>query len=130
MAHLGLTPQSVHAFGGYRVQGRGEDGDELLADAKALEAAGAFAVVLEVVPADLAARVTASLSRSRPSASAPAPGPTRRCSCGRTWPASPRGPPGSSSSTPTCTALLGDAVRDWAADVVDGAYPGPEHTYH
>jgi len=58
MAHLGLTPQSVHAFGGYRVQGRGEDGVRLLQDAKALESAGAFAVVLEVVPSDLAAHVT------------------------------------------------------------------------
>src|SRR6266851_1127924 len=50
MAHLGLTPQSVNAFGGYRVQGRGEDGEQLLRDAKALQAAGAFAVVLECVP--------------------------------------------------------------------------------
>jgi 3-methyl-2-oxobutanoate hydroxymethyltransferase len=62
MAHLGLTPQSVHAFGGYRVQGRGQDGEELLSDAKSLEAAGAFSVVLECVPAELASRVTASLS--------------------------------------------------------------------
>lgn len=62
MAHLGLTPQSVNAFGGYRVQGRGQAGDELMADAKALEHAGAFAVVLECVPSDLAARVTTSLS--------------------------------------------------------------------
>src|SRR6516165_4266292 len=61
MAHLGLTPQSVNAFGGYRVQGRGEDGQRLH-DAKALEAAGAFSVVLECVPAELAARVTESLS--------------------------------------------------------------------
>ena len=62
MAHLGLTPQSVHAFGGYRVQGRGEDGEQLLQDAKTLEAAGAFAVVLECVPTPLAARVTEALS--------------------------------------------------------------------
>ena len=55
MAHLGLTPQSVNAFGGYRVQGRGEDGERLLHDAKVLEAAGAFSVVLECVPASLAA---------------------------------------------------------------------------
>ncbi len=61
MAHLGLTPQSVNAFGGYKVQGRGEDGERLLHDAKALQAAGAFSVVLECVPADLARRVTASL---------------------------------------------------------------------
>jgi 3-methyl-2-oxobutanoate hydroxymethyltransferase len=62
MAHLGLTPQSVNAFGGYRVQGRGEDGEQLLRDAKALQAAGAFAVVLECVPERLAAEVTASLT--------------------------------------------------------------------
>jgi 3-methyl-2-oxobutanoate hydroxymethyltransferase len=61
MAHLGLTPQSVNAFGGYKVQGRGEEGERLLHDAKALQSAGAFAVVLECVPAELAARVTASL---------------------------------------------------------------------
>jgi 3-methyl-2-oxobutanoate hydroxymethyltransferase len=61
MAHLGLTPQSVNAFGGYKVQGRGEDGERLLHDAKALQAAGAFAAVLECVPADLARRVTESL---------------------------------------------------------------------
>ena len=62
MGHLGLTPQSVNVFGGYRVQGRGEDGERLLQDAKALEAAGAFAVVLECVPAELAARVTGAVS--------------------------------------------------------------------
>jgi 3-methyl-2-oxobutanoate hydroxymethyltransferase len=63
MAHLGFTPQSVHALGGARVQGRGaEAADRLVADALALEAAGAFALVLELVPAPLAQRVTAELS--------------------------------------------------------------------
>src|ERR1700728_2617147 len=62
MAHLGLTPQSVNAFGGYRVQGRGEDGERLLHDAKLLQAAGAFAVVLECVPGELGARMTEALS--------------------------------------------------------------------
>jgi 3-methyl-2-oxobutanoate hydroxymethyltransferase len=62
MGHLGLTPQSVYAFGGYRVQGRGEDGERLLHDAKALQTAGAFSLVLEAVPATLGARVTNSLS--------------------------------------------------------------------
>ena len=61
MGHLGLTPQSVNAFGGYRVQGRGESGDQLLRDAKALQHAGSFGVVLEVVPEDLATKVTAML---------------------------------------------------------------------
>ncbi len=62
MSHLGLTPQSVNAFGGYKVQGRGEAGDKLLQDAIALEQAGAFAIVLEVIPAELAAEVTAALT--------------------------------------------------------------------
>jgi 3-methyl-2-oxobutanoate hydroxymethyltransferase len=63
VGHLGLTPQSVHKFGGYRVQGRGEEaGDELLEDAKALETAGVFMLVLEMVPKELARQVTEALS--------------------------------------------------------------------
>jgi 3-methyl-2-oxobutanoate hydroxymethyltransferase len=63
MAHLGFTPQSVHALGGARVQGRGaEAADRMVADARALEAAGAFALVLELVPTPVAERVTAALS--------------------------------------------------------------------
>jgi len=63
MGHLGLTPQSVNAFGGMRVQGRSDDARErILADAVALERAGAFAVVLEGMPRDLAGQVTASLA--------------------------------------------------------------------
>ena len=61
MGHLGLTPQSLHQLGGYRVQGR-TDGDAILDAALALEKAGAFAIVLELVPAELAARITAALS--------------------------------------------------------------------
>ena len=62
MAHLGFTPQSEHALGGYRVQGRGQAGEHLIEDALAVQAAGAFAVVLEMVPADVAKRVTAELT--------------------------------------------------------------------
>jgi 3-methyl-2-oxobutanoate hydroxymethyltransferase len=62
-AHIGLTPQSVHAFGGYRVQGKTEDAaDRLVADARALEAAGAAFVLMEAMPAAVAKRVTESLS--------------------------------------------------------------------
>ena len=62
-AHIGLTPQSVHALGGYRVQGRSDDSAErLVADAKALEEAGAALVLMEAMPAAVAKRVTASLS--------------------------------------------------------------------
>jgi 3-methyl-2-oxobutanoate hydroxymethyltransferase len=62
IGHLGLTPQSVNLLGGYRVQGRGEQGDVLMRDAKALEAVGASAVVLEVIPAGLAAKVSDMLT--------------------------------------------------------------------
>lgn len=62
MGHIGLTPQSVHAFGGFAVQGRrADEASRLLADAIALEAAGAFAVVLEAIPAEVAATITRSL---------------------------------------------------------------------
>jgi 3-methyl-2-oxobutanoate hydroxymethyltransferase len=63
MAHLGLTPQSVHQLGGYKVQGKKEDAAEIMMqDAKILEEAGAFSVVLECVPEKLAAEITGSLS--------------------------------------------------------------------
>jgi len=62
MAHLGFTPQSVNNLGGFKVQGRGEDGAQLMADALAVEAAGAFAVVLEMVPAAIAAEISSKLS--------------------------------------------------------------------
>jgi 3-methyl-2-oxobutanoate hydroxymethyltransferase len=61
MGHLGLTPQSMHQLGGYKVQGR-TDGDVIVESAKALQAAGAFAIVLELVPAELATRITSELS--------------------------------------------------------------------
>jgi 3-methyl-2-oxobutanoate hydroxymethyltransferase len=61
MGHLGLTPQSVNVFGGYKVQGKGDDAEKLIEDALALQAAGAFAIVLEVIPAQLAKEVSARL---------------------------------------------------------------------
>lgn len=62
MAHIGLTPQSVHRMGGYRVQGRHEQAEQIMADALAVQQAGAFAVVLEGIPAHLAGRITEQLS--------------------------------------------------------------------
>lgn len=65
MGHLGMTPQSVHALGGYKVQGKADDqASRLLQDAKAIEAAGAFALVLEAMPAELAKKITHTLSIS------------------------------------------------------------------
>lgn len=63
MGHIGLTPQSIHRMGGYKVQGkREEQAEQLLADARAVEEAGAFAMVLEAIPAALAEKITASVS--------------------------------------------------------------------
>jgi len=129
MGHLGLTPQSVNVFGGYRVQGRGQAGDELMADAKALEAAGAFAVVLECVPEDLAAKVTASLSI-----------PTIGIGAGPDTDAQVLVWQDMAGLTPHTAkfvkkfadmqTVLGDAAREYADEVVGGAFPTQEHTYH
>jgi len=62
MGHLGLTPQSVHTLGGFKVQGRGDDGQVIIDDAKALAAAGVFAIVLEAIPAQLAKQITTAIS--------------------------------------------------------------------
>src|SRR5690606_4729384 len=63
MGHIGLTPQSVNALGGYRVQGRGdEDRARLLDEARLVEAGGAFAIVLEMLPGDLAREITSELT--------------------------------------------------------------------
>jgi 3-methyl-2-oxobutanoate hydroxymethyltransferase len=62
MAHVGFTPQREHTLGGYRVQGRGDQGEEVLADAVAVACAGAVAVVLEMVPSDVAKRITAEIT--------------------------------------------------------------------
>jgi 3-methyl-2-oxobutanoate hydroxymethyltransferase len=62
MAHVGLTPQAVNTLGGYKVVGRAEEAEKVMADARAVEAAGAFSVVLEKVPVGLAARITTELS--------------------------------------------------------------------
>jgi len=62
MAHIGLTPQSIHRMGGYKVQGRKDQAERIMEDARAVQEAGAFSVVLEGIPAPLAARITAELS--------------------------------------------------------------------
>lgn len=132
MAHLGLTPQSVHALGGYSVQGRGEQGERLMEDAKALEAAGVFAIVLEVVPAELAARITAATE-------VPTIGIGAGPDCDAqvlVWQdmAAFHVPGGRTPKFVKIYAGLGDGLREaashFAEEVRSGAYPGPEHTYH
>ncbi len=130
MGHIGLTPQSVHAFGGFKVQGRGDEAaDKLIRDAIALERAGAFSIVLEAIPPDLAARVTAELS-------IPTIGIGAGAAC--------------DGQVLVCTDLLGmlrghspkfakrfaevgdaivDAMRSYVGEVQAHAFPGPEHSY-
>jgi 3-methyl-2-oxobutanoate hydroxymethyltransferase len=130
MGHLGLTPQSVHALGGYRVQGRDpRAADRLLADAKALEEAGACAIVLELLPAELAGRISKSLTI-----------PTIGIGAG----------PACDGQVLVLHDMLGlndvfnpkflkrfaelgeavrSAVRAYGGEVRDGRYPGAEHSF-
>ncbi|PZG08961.1 3-methyl-2-oxobutanoate hydroxymethyltransferase [Nonomuraea aridisoli] len=128
MAHLGLTPQSVNVFGGYRVQGRGQAGDELMADAKDLERAGAFSLVLECVPGDLAQRVTTSLAIPTIGIGA---GPATDAQV-LVWQdlmgLTPR-PAKFVKQYADLAATMDRAARAYADDVRSGAFPAPEHTY-
>jgi 3-methyl-2-oxobutanoate hydroxymethyltransferase len=128
MAHLGLTPQSVNVFGGYRVQGRGEDGERLLHDAKLLQAAGAFSVVLEAVPAELAARVTHALT-------VPTVGIGAGPACDAqvlVWQdmagLSPRVAKFVKQYA-SVAGVLADAATSFAADVAAGTFPDEDHSY-
>jgi 3-methyl-2-oxobutanoate hydroxymethyltransferase len=128
MGHLGLTPQSVHAFGGFRVQGRGEAGDRLLHDAKALEAAGAFAVVLEGIPAALGTRITEALH-------IPTIGIGAGADCDAqvlVWQdmagLSPRSPKFAKRYADVGAALR-TAATQFAEEVASGAFPTEEYSY-
>lgn len=129
MAHVGFTPQSEHALGGYRVQGRGEAGDRLVEDALALQQAGAFAVVLEMVPAPLAARVTEVLDVPTVGIGAGAGTDAQvlvwtdmaGLGSGRT--------PRFVRQYADLRGELDRAVRAYAADVRDGSFPAPENSF-
>jgi len=129
VGHLGVTPQSVGTLGGYGVVGRGEAGDVLIADALALEEAGAFAVVLEVVPAELAARVTAELR-------IPTIGIGAGPSCDAqvmVWAdlvgLTPGHKPKFVKPYADVRGVLRDAVTAWGADVREGRYPDDATSY-
>ena len=130
MSHIGLTPQSINAFGGFKVQGKSEEAaKKLLEDAKAVEEAGAFAVVLECVPAKLAELISKSISI-----------PTIGIGAGA-------GCDGQilvyqdmlglfSDFTPKFVKkyanvgeMMTQAFRDYIADVQEGSFPAPEHTF-
>jgi 3-methyl-2-oxobutanoate hydroxymethyltransferase len=129
MAHIGFTPQSEHALGGYRVQGRGETADRILADARAVEAAGAFAVVMEMVPGDVAAKVTSELA-------IPTIGIGAGVDCDGqvlVW-QDAFGLRGGKMARfvkqyADLRGVLLAGARSYADEVRSGAFPGPEHTF-
>lgn len=129
MGHVGLTPQSVHRMGGFRVQGRSDEARaRVLADARAVEEAGAFAVVLEGMPRDLAREITAGLS-------IPTIGIGAGLACdGQVLVMHDM--LGLSDWTPSFVkqyaslgALAAQAARSFADDVANGKFPGDEHGY-
>ncbi|MEV0615847.1 3-methyl-2-oxobutanoate hydroxymethyltransferase [Nonomuraea sp. NPDC050404] len=128
MAHLGLTPQSVNVMGGYRVQGRGQAGDELMSDAKDLERAGAFSVVLECVPADLAQRVTTSLAIPTIGIGAGAATDAQVLVWQDLMGLTPR-PAKFVKKYADLATDMDRAVRAFGDEVTSGTFPAPEHTY-
>jgi 3-methyl-2-oxobutanoate hydroxymethyltransferase len=129
MAHIGFTPQSEHALGGYRVQGRGESGDRIMKDAQAVEAAGAFAVVMEMVPGDVAGQITEELT-------IPTIGIGAGAACDAqvlVWQDAFGMRPGRMARFVKQYAdmhgVLLEGARAYAADVRSGDFPAAEHTF-
>jgi 3-methyl-2-oxobutanoate hydroxymethyltransferase len=129
MGHVGFTPQSEHGLGGHLVQGRGESAERVLADAHAVEDAGAFAVVLELMPAELAERITRELSIPTISVGA---GP--HCDgqllvwtdfAGMSDARVPR----FVKQYAQLAATLRAAAEEFREEVRSGAYPGAEHSF-
>lgn len=128
MGHLGLTPQSLHQLGGYRVQGR-NDGETIKAAALALQEAGAFAIVLELVPEELAREITASLTI-----------PTIGIGAGNVTDAQvlvwtdmaglTAKPPKLAKAYRNLRQELLDAAKEYAAEVRSGAFPSQSETFH
>lgn len=130
MAHLGLTPQSVNQFGGFKVQGRDDAAaDRIADDARALADAGAFALVLEAVPAELGSRITAEVAIPTIGIGAGAGTDGQvlvyHDLLGFTAGRLPRFVKPYADLRQTIT----DAVKSFAAEVASGDYPGPEHSY-
>ncbi|WP_457967073.1 3-methyl-2-oxobutanoate hydroxymethyltransferase [Arthrobacter sp. D1-29] len=129
MAHIGFTPQSEHALGGYRVQGRGDDANRLIQDAVALAEAGAFCVLMEMVPAETAAAVDAAVSV-----------PTVGIGAGNgttgqvlVWPDMAGLRAGRMArfvkQYADIRTALSDAAKAYGDEVRSGQFPGPEHTF-
>ena len=128
MGHVGLTPQALHQLGGYRVQGR-TDGDAIMEAALAIEKAGAFAVVLELVSAELAGTITAALS-------IPTIGIGAGVNCDAqvlVWTdlmGLTKNPPKLAKAYRNLRAEMLAAASEFAADVKSGDFPGPGQTFN
>jgi len=131
MGHVGLTPQSVNAMGGYRVQGKTTDAArQLLRDARAVEAAGAFSIVLEGIPRELAAEITQTLRIPTIGIGA---GPdcdgqilVLHDMVGLTF----HEPPKFARRYTNVGKSIGQAVREYCADVQSGNFPADAESYH
>ena len=130
MAHIGFTPQSEHGLGGHVIQGRGGQVAQLLADAHAVEEAGAFAVVLEMVPSEAAKQVTEELGIPTISVGA-GPHTDGQLLVWTDWAGLTSGRiPRFVKQYANLHAVLTDAATAFIADVSSGAYPEPQHEYH
>jgi 3-methyl-2-oxobutanoate hydroxymethyltransferase len=129
VAHVGFTPQSEHALGGYRVQGRGDAAEALLADARALEAAGAFSVLMEMVPAEAAAAVDAALEVPTVGIGAGS-ATTGQVLVWQDMLGLRRGRlPRFVRQYADLHGVVSEAVGRYVDDVRTGAFPGPEHSF-
>lgn len=130
VGHVGLTPQSVHAFGGFRVQGRDEENARrILADARAVEEAGAFCVVLEMIPAPLAAQISQALSIPTIGIGAGPDCDGQVLVCTDLLGMDPRFHPRFVKRYAEAGASIRDAVAAYVAEVRSGAFPKAEHAF-
>jgi 3-methyl-2-oxobutanoate hydroxymethyltransferase len=129
MAHIGFTPQSEHGLGGHVIQGRGDAAEQLLADAHAVEDAGAFAVVLEMIPAGVAKRITEELTIPTISVGG-GPHCDGQLVVWTDWAGLAGGRvPKFVKQYANLRQVLTDAAIAFKADVESGAYPDDAHSY-
>jgi 3-methyl-2-oxobutanoate hydroxymethyltransferase len=128
MAHVGLTPQSVHGLGGYRVQGRGEAAHKVLDQAVQLEKAGAFSIVLEAMPVELAAEITTSVQIPTIGIG-PGPGADAQVLVINDLLGLTEQPPKLAKAYADLRGTITDAVTRFTADVEAGAFPDEDHSY-
>jgi len=128
MAHVGLTPQSVYGLGGYRVQGRGEAAHKVLDQALQLEKAGAFAIVLEAMPAELGAEITSSLQIPTIGIGA-GPGTDAQVLVVNDLLGITERPPKLAKAYADLRGTTAEAVTAFARDVELGTFPDEDHSY-